>query len=629
MLRGTTPAIVGIGVALYLLGLDAVEPLSQEIDHPDHTDGVPIDRGWMIAHHIAAPALALVPFALLGAATVGRVRARRRGAGAGAVRAGDAGSACAGAVISIVRDAPDPLAPPTAIVGGRAAGVRRVHVDDPAAYPLVDQRRSPGCVARRARAARRRYGRADGRRAAHRGRRHRVVDPQARRVAGQDPRVPGRRTARPGGRRDRRARDRRAGQDVRRRAGAGADRPQVAAGRAGRAARPQRQRQDDAAADGRRAARADRRARRSVLGSPVGSLEARAATSYLGDQPVFYDDLSVWEHLEYIAKLHGHDDWEGHATDLLETVGLLDRRDDLPMTFSRGLRQKAAIALAFIRPFELLLVDEPFVGLDRTGRDALLDLLRPGPRRRRRARRGHPRADDGRRGPAPRRPPRRRARLRRRRRRAPTSTPSSPAEDARDLVRHGWLGPGVTVSAMYEFDSVSVSTYEAASLAAKLTEKSADGWEVVAIVPAGQRHHRLPEATATDAAARRARAPAQLGEHDRRPPRPTAAAASRPGGAPRRGRRAAPAGAQQRRRQRLVVGLGRRTSAATAAGGAPAPRRRSGSRADAPAQPATPSVPAGWYHDPAGRFELRYWDGSAWTEHVSRAGQQYTDPPVA
>ena len=45
--------------------------------------------------------------------------------------------------------------------------------------------------------------------------------------------------------------------------------------------------------------------------------------------------------------------------------------------------------------------------------------------------------------------------------------------------------------------------------------------------------------------------------------------------------------------------------------------------------PSTPAVPAGWYADPAGRFELRYWDGSAWTEHVSRAGQQYTDPPVA
>ena len=44
---------------------------------------------------------------------------------------------------------------------------------------------------------------------------------------------------------------------------------------------------------------------------------------------------------------------------------------------------------------------------------------------------------------------------------------------------------------------------------------------------------------------------------------------------------------------------------------------------------AAPAVPAGWYADPAGRFELRYWDGSTWTEHVSRAGQQFTDPPVA
>ena len=45
------------------------------------------------------------------------------------------------------------------------------------------------------------------------------------------------------------------------------------------------------------------------------------------------------------------------------------------MTFSRGLKQKAAIALAFVRPFDVMLVDEPFVGLDRTGRVALLDLF--------------------------------------------------------------------------------------------------------------------------------------------------------------------------------------------------------------------------------------------------------------
>ena len=40
-------------------------------------------------------------------------------------------------------------------------------------------------------------------------------------------------------------------------------------------------------------------------------------------------------------------------------------------------------------------------------------------------------------------------------------------------------------------------------------------------------------------------------------------------------------------------------------------------------------APAAWYADPSGRFELRYWDGKEWTEHVARGGQQFTDPPVA
>lgn len=113
----------------------------------------------------------------------------------------------------------------------------------------------------------------------------------------------------------------------------------------------------------------------TTTGHDVGSVEARAGTSFLADHPVFYDDLSLWEHLEYIARLHDTHDWQQHASDLLDAVRLTDRADDLPRTFSRGLRQRAAITLAFVRPFELLLVDEPFVGLDRDGRDALLELF--------------------------------------------------------------------------------------------------------------------------------------------------------------------------------------------------------------------------------------------------------------
>lgn len=113
----------------------------------------------------------------------------------------------------------------------------------------------------------------------------------------------------------------------------------------------------------------------SVHGHPAGGLEARAAVSYVSDQPTFYDDLSVWEHLEYVARLHGVEEWEQHAADLLGHLGLFDRADDLPNRFSRGLKQKTALAIGFVRPFRLLLVDEPFVGLDSAGKEALLELL--------------------------------------------------------------------------------------------------------------------------------------------------------------------------------------------------------------------------------------------------------------
>jgi ABC-2 type transport system ATP-binding protein len=113
----------------------------------------------------------------------------------------------------------------------------------------------------------------------------------------------------------------------------------------------------------------------AVDGAPAGSLEARASTSYLPDAPVLYGDLSVLEQLEYVARLHGTSGWEDRAEELLDRLGLADRGDDLPATFSRGMRQKAAIALAFIRPFSLLLADEPFDGLDPASRAILTGLV--------------------------------------------------------------------------------------------------------------------------------------------------------------------------------------------------------------------------------------------------------------
>lgn len=113
----------------------------------------------------------------------------------------------------------------------------------------------------------------------------------------------------------------------------------------------------------------------TVAGAPAGASEARAAVSFLPDEPVLYDDLSVREHLAYVAALHGVDASADELDGLIERVELSHRADDLPARFSRGLRQKTSIALGLIRPFELLLVDEPFVGLDATGKEAMLGIL--------------------------------------------------------------------------------------------------------------------------------------------------------------------------------------------------------------------------------------------------------------
>jgi len=112
-----------------------------------------------------------------------------------------------------------------------------------------------------------------------------------------------------------------------------------------------------------------------VLGQKIGTLPARAGTSYLPDAPVLYDDLSLYEHIEFIARMHNTQEWEEYGDDLLDMFNLTDRSDDLPSRFSRGLKQKTALILGLIRPFSLLLIDEPFVGLDTPGQETLVEVL--------------------------------------------------------------------------------------------------------------------------------------------------------------------------------------------------------------------------------------------------------------
>lgn len=104
--------------------------------------------------------------------------------------------------------------------------------------------------------------------------------------------------------------------------------------------------------------------------------EARRRLAYVPDVPVFYPDLTAWEHLRVMALAHGvNDEFAGRARELLGEFGLWEARDLFPHAYSRGMRLKLALALAFIRPFSVLLLDEPTSALDAESTAALCEKL--------------------------------------------------------------------------------------------------------------------------------------------------------------------------------------------------------------------------------------------------------------
>ncbi len=109
--RGTAPAIVISGLLLFVLGLEAIEPLSQEVDQPERSESFPIPRGQIMRQHLIVPALILIPFAALGGVIAAVLQ--RETSGAAAVVAilalPTVWGGAAGAVINAVKGAPDPI----------------------------------------------------------------------------------------------------------------------------------------------------------------------------------------------------------------------------------------------------------------------------------------------------------------------------------------------------------------------------------------------------------------------------------------------------------------------------------------------------------------------------------------
>jgi heme exporter protein A len=117
----------------------------------------------------------------------------------------------------------------------------------------------------------------------------------------------------------------------------------------------------------------------SVLldGRPVRTADpqSRAAIGLLSHRAMLYDDLTLQENLEFVARLHGLRDPRRVAREALEQVELLSRAGDSPRTLSRGLIQRAALARALLHAPRLLLLDEPFTGLDSAAAGRLTSLL--------------------------------------------------------------------------------------------------------------------------------------------------------------------------------------------------------------------------------------------------------------
>ena len=101
-----------------------------------------------------------------------------------------------------------------------------------------------------------------------------------------------------------------------------------------------------------------------IVNEPI---RAKRCLGYIPDDPRLFDTLTVWEHLAFSAAAYNVANFELSAQALLQSFDLTNNRDTLAHDLSRGMRQKVAIACAFLHEPQVILFDEPLTGLDPRG----------------------------------------------------------------------------------------------------------------------------------------------------------------------------------------------------------------------------------------------------------------------
>lgn len=101
-----------------------------------------------------------------------------------------------------------------------------------------------------------------------------------------------------------------------------------------------------------------------VNGAPNKSAQARRQLGYVPEMPAVYDLLTVWEHMEFIGRAYRLEGWQREAEELLTRLEMDDKRDKLGKELSKGMQQKLSIACALLPQPQVVILDEPLVGLD-------------------------------------------------------------------------------------------------------------------------------------------------------------------------------------------------------------------------------------------------------------------------
>ena len=110
---------------------------------------------------------------------------------------------------------------------------------------------------------------------------------------------------------------------------------------------------------------------------PREAMAVRAQIGLVAHRPLLYENLTARENLDFFGKLYGIDAEvrEARGRNLLQQVGLERRADSLVRTFSRGMKQRLSIARALLHQPAILLLDEPYSGLDQAACEMLDELL--------------------------------------------------------------------------------------------------------------------------------------------------------------------------------------------------------------------------------------------------------------